>query len=193
MIGANAQRYRVAAREELVRVASMAPSAPAMAAVHLHGVLDAAMSEALPVPHLIALADRVLIDAMTAADPAVIAAFSAADLKVANITAAAFIIGNAAVFRAVAAVMRRATHAPDTPETTAHAAAVVSAATATLRERLQVLPDADELERLGGLFERGAMTPADIVVIRAVPGPYLRANAAASHWPAFVRYRMGND
>ena len=189
LIGANAQRYRVAAREELARVASMAPTAPKLAALRLTGTFDAAMREALPDRHLIALADRIAADATTAADRVLIDAFSAADLKAANITAAAFIMASAALIRAVAAVMRRITHAPDTPETTAHAAAVIAAATATLRERLQALPDADELARLGGLFMHGAMTPADIVVVRALPGPYLRANAAAGHWLAFVSYR----
>ena len=189
LIDANAQRYRVAAREELARVASMAPTAPKLAALRLTGTFDAAMREALPDRHLIALADRIAADATTAADRVLIDAFSAADLKAANITAAAFIMASAALIRAVAAVMRRITHAPDTPETTAHAAAVIAAATATLRERLQALPDADELARLGGLFMHGAMTPADIVVVRALPGPYLRANAAAGHWLAFVSYR----
>ena len=189
LIGANAQRYRVAAREELARVASMAPSAPAMAALRLSGVLDAVVREALPEQHLIALADRIEADAATVADRALIDSFSASDLKATNITAAAFIMASAALIRAVAAVMRRITHAPDTLETTAHAAAVIAAATATLRERLQALPDADELARLGGLFMHGAMTPADIVVVRALPGPYLRANAAAGHWLAFVSYR----
>ena len=190
LIGANAQRYRVAAREELARVASMAPTAPELAALRLTGTFDAAMREALPDRHLFALADRIAADAMTAADRALIAAFSIADLKAANITAAAFIMASAALIRAVAAVMRRTTHAPDPPETTAHAAAVIAAATATLRERLQALPDTDELARLGGMFMHGAMTPADIVVIRALPGPYLRANAAAGHWPVFVDYRL---
>lgn len=189
LIGANAQRYRVAAREELARVASMAPTAPKLAALRLTGTFDAAMREALPDRHLIALADRIAADATTAADRVLIDAFSAADLKAANITAAAFIMASAALIRAVAAVMRRITHAPDTPETTAHAAAVIAAATATLRERQQALPDADELARLGGLSMHGAMTPADIVVVRALPGPYLRANAAAGHWLAFVSYR----
>ena len=119
-----------------------------------------------------------------------LAAFNTTDLKAAKITITAFIVGNAAVFRSVAAVMRRAAQAPDALETTARAAAVVSTATVTLRRRLQVLSGADELERLGDLFERGDMTPADIIVIRALPGPYLRANAAAGHWPVFVDYRL---
>ena len=164
-------------------------SAAKMALIRLRCVLDAAMREALPEPHLIALADRIEADAMTSTDRALIDAFSAADLKAANITAAAFIMASAALIRAVAAVMRRITNAPDTPETTAHAAAVIAAATATLRERLQALPDADELARLGGMFMHGIMTPADIVVIRALPGPYLRVSTAAGHWLAFVSYR----
>ena len=52
-------------------------------------------------------------------------------------------------------------------------------------------PDAYELERLGDLFEQGDMTPADIMVIRSLPAPYLRANALTQHYSViFVDYRI---
>lgn len=162
-----------------------------MASIRLHGVFDAVMREALPERRLIALADRIEAGAVTATDRVLIEAFGTADLKAAKITAAAFIVGNAAPFRAVAAVMRRVSYVPDSPETNANAAAVVRGATETLRQRLQVRPDAYELERLGDLFEQGDMTPADIMVIRSLPAPYLRANALTQHYSViFVDYRI---
>lgn len=164
---------------------------PAMASIRLHGALDAAMRDALTVGHLVALADRIALDTATAADLVLLDAFDAADLTTANITAAEFMIEQAGPFRAVAAVMLRKPHALGNAQTITRAAAVVRGVTATLSERLQVLPDADELLCIGARFECGGMTPADIAVIRALPGPYLRANASARHYAAiFVDYRL---
>lgn len=166
---------------------------PAMASIRLRGVLDAAMRDALIVGHLVALADRLAVDGATVADLALLDAFDAADLTTANMSAAGFIIEQAGPFRAVAAVMLRTTRPARVAETITRAAAVVGSVTAMLRERLQVLPDADELQRLGDLFECGAVTPADIAVIRALPGPYLRGNASARHYAAiFVDYRLSD-
>ena len=166
-------------------------SAPAMAALRLRGVLDAAMREALTVGHLVELADRLTIDAATVDDLALLDAFDAADLTTANMSAAGFIIGHAAPFRAVAAVMLRPARAARVVETITRAAAVVGSVTEMLRERLQVLPDADELLCIGARFEYGDVTPADIALIRALPGPHLRANASARHYASvFVDYRL---
>lgn len=146
---------------------------------------------ALTVGHLVALADRIRADAATAADLALLGAFDAADLTTANIGAADFIIEHAAPFRAVAAVMLRPTRALDAAETITRAATVVGSATAILCEHLQALPDAGELLCIGARFECGDVTPADIPVIRALPGPHLRANASTRHHAAvFVDYRL---
>ena len=164
---------------------------PAMAAIRLRGALDAVMRDALTVAHLVALADRLTIDRATVADLALLDAFDAADLTTANMSAAGFIVEQAGPFRSVAAVMLRTTRAARVVETITGAAAVVGTVTAVLMERLQVLPDADELLCIGARFECGGMTPADIAVIRALPGPYLRANASARHYAAiFVDYRL---
>ncbi|MEQ1686518.1 MAG: hypothetical protein ABL916_22945 [Burkholderiaceae bacterium] len=182
---------QVLARAEEAAQATVTVSAPAMASIRLRGVLDAAMREALTVGHLVELADRLTADAATEADLALLDAFDAADLTTANLTHAGFIIEQAGPFLGVAAVMPRTTRATRVVETITRAAAVVASMTAMLRDRLQVLPDADELLCIGARFECGGMTPADIAVIRALPGPYLRANASERHYAAiFVDYRL---
>lgn len=167
---------------------------PAMASIRLRGVLDAAMRDVLTVGHLVALADRIALDAATAEDRTLLDAFDTADLTTADISATGFIIEQAGPFRAVAAVMLRKPRTARMVETMTRAAAVVSSVTAMLRERLQVLPDADELLSIGARFQCGDMTPADIAVVRALPGPYLRANASARHYAAiFVDYRLQDE
>ena len=160
-----------------------------MAAVRLHGVLDAAMRAALPTRSLVALADRIKGGCTTTADGALLAAFCAVDLAAVNMRADSLIIEHAAPMRCVLAVMSRGRAVASADDTTPHAVAVVGSVTSILSERLRALPDDDELLRLGDLFERGLMTPADIIVIRALPGQYLRANASARHYPALVDYR----
>lgn len=164
-------------------------SAPAMAGIRLRGALDAAMRDGLTAGDLLALAGRIVSDGATEADAALLAALDVDDLAAVGMGAGTFVVSFAAVFRTVAAVMRSTP--TGTIEPIKRAALMVSGVTAALRERLQVLPDADELLCIGARFECGGMTPADIAVIRALPGPYLRASASARHYAAiFVDYRL---
>jgi hypothetical protein len=164
-----------------------------MALIRLRGALDAAMRGPLSVRHLVALAGRIEGVAIAPADLSLLQAFDAVDLRTANMSAADFIMGQAAVYRAVAAVMLHPMRGGNSGEAIARAAAVVVGVSLMLRERLRALPDAEELARLGRLFDLGDMTAADLAVIRAIPGPHLRAHSAVGDWRTFVDYRLMDD
>jgi hypothetical protein len=134
-----------------------------------------------------ALADRIKADKIGKADPLLFAAFHAGDLKAAKTTAQAVMTMAADVWR-YAAMPR---NARDSDADSIRAAAdVIRKAGEVLAQRLRLLPDFDELERLGNAFELGTVSAADIVVIRAVPGPWLAANSNRKHYAIFADYRL---
>ena len=166
-------------------------NARAMALLRLRGALDAAMRGSLSMHHLVSLADRIQANKGTTADRALLAAFDAGDLKAAMLTAFAFVIDAARPFRAVSAVIRPDARAPlGSFEAMQRSAATIASTGVILRERLHELPDDEELSRIGRLFERGNMTPGDLAVIRALPGPYMRSSASQRHYAIFVDYRL---
>jgi len=55
---------------------------------------------------------------------------------------------------------------------------------------LQALPNANELHRLGYLIERGQHCAADLAIVRALPGPYLCAQATGRHFALFVDHQQ---
>ena len=159
-----------------------------LAGIRVRAGLDAAMRDGLTAGDLLALADRIVSGSNTDADAAMLAALDGQDLATVNMSAAEFIMVYAAAFRAVAAVLRAVP--AGTVEPILRAVAVVKDAAAILRERLQVLPDERDLDAIGERIMHGHQSPADLAVVRAVPGPWLRAHASVGHWAVFVDYRM---
>ncbi len=159
-----------------------------MAGVRLMAALDAAKRDGLTTGGMMALAGRIVSGCTTDADTALLAALDVADLASVGMGAGAFIVSFVAVFRTVAAVMRATP--TGTFEPTMRAANVMKETAAILRRCLRVLPGADDLEAVGWRVIDGTHTPADLALIRALPGPFLRAHATAAHWAVFVDYRM---
>ena len=180
-------------RRPIAREPVRCTSAPAMALIRLNGTLDAAMRDALTVWQLVALADRIGSGAETAADRALMGAFSASDMNAAHTAPAAFIKRRAEPLRPVVAVMRAAISPCGAADAITAAAAAVHVVTAILADRLRVLADCDELARIGELFERGHVAAEDLAVIRATPGHYLCAHASARHFAIFADYRLRDD
>ena len=55
---------------------------------------------------------------------------------------------------------------------------------------MHALTNVTELERLGDLIERGQHCAADLAIVRAIPGPYRRAQATDRHFALFADYRQ---
>lgn len=178
---------RKAAR--LAQVNDPAATDPAVAGVRLRGALFAAMRAGLTVGDVMELAARIVSGTTTTADAALLDALDVHDLDTVGMSAAAFVVALAAGFRCVAAVLRLPSSTAGSVDAIVSAAGVVRLTGDILRRNLQVLPGPDALARIGSRVMHGAQTSGDLAVIRALPGPYLRATASVDHWRAFVSYR----
>ena len=183
-------RRREARQDELER-ATVTLSEATMAGIRLRAALDAAMRDGLSAGDLMAFAGRVVSASTTEADAALLAALDVDDLASVGMGAGTFIVSFVAVFRTVAAVMRATPGGTDEP--IVRAVAAIQETAATLRQHMRVLPNADELEAIGGRVTYGTQTPADLALIRALPGPYLRAHTTGEHWSLFVDYRLHDE
>jgi hypothetical protein len=177
---------RVADARALDKVGRRLPAAT-MAGIRLRAALDAALRDGLNAGDLLALADRIASSDATDGDAMLMGALDIGDLAAVKMGAATFLMVYAAAFRTVAAVMRATP--TGTTEPILRAAGVVRDAAAILPDRLQELPDDDDLDAIGRRILRGHQTPADLAVVRAIPAPYLRACTVVEHWRAMVSYR----
>ena len=147
------------------------PTAAELASLRVNGALDFALRDALPAWCLCALADRIAADVATEADRELLAAFDRQDLTMAGTTAEKLIAVAAEVWRpdslALAPLM---SHEPDAIQ---RAASQIRTATALLRERLCRLPTSEELRRIGAACKTGAQSASDLVLLRAVPTPWI--------------------
>jgi hypothetical protein len=174
--------------ERLRDVPSTNESAATMAGIRLRATLDAAQRAGLSAGDLLALAGRVESNETTDADAALMAALDVLDLVAVKMTAGEFIMAYSAPLRTVAAVMRAAS--TRTPGRVKAALEAMRGTAEALRECLRRLPGEDELDAIGNRLVQGWHTSADLAVVRAVPGPWLRVHASDEHWPAFVDYRL---
>ncbi len=159
-----------------------------MASIRLRGAFDAAQRGPLSGWHLVRLAERITAGTPTEDDRDLLEAFDPDDLAVANLTPAAFVVAHGDIWRAFACHAAAPDETPDA-DAIPCAAAAIRCATAMLMERLRVLPSADDLEAIGERLMHGQQSPADLCVLRALPGPHLRSHATAEHWRAMVSYR----
>jgi hypothetical protein len=184
----SAQR-RAADVRALEKVAQQLP-ADRMAAIRLHACLDAARRAGLTVGDLLAVAGRVGSSEPAGEDAELLAALDQNDLAALNLSAGEFILSYAAQFRNVAAVTRAAPTC--TPARFRAAVEAMEGTAEALRECLHQLPDEDQLADIGRRLAHERHTWDDLALIRALPGPFLSANATAAHLPLFVGYRSGD-
>jgi hypothetical protein len=159
-----------------------------MALYRLTGAVDSLL-RVLPPPMVARIAGRVADGTATAAEAAVLGALDGADLEAVGASAPAF-VGALAYPLAYPMADSAPQGAEPTVELLSRAAVVVRAATATLAARLPVLPGDEWLECVGDLIEAGKHTAADLVVLRALPGPHLCTHSIGRHFATFTDYRL---
>jgi hypothetical protein len=171
-------------------LAERAPRGEPVRAFDLHvarlaGAADA-LVRLLPAQVLIALVDRIEAGTPTDADNTLLKAFDRFDLKATGGTAVGLVKRQAGLFRGCGFG-----HAGDGQDTAAIEAAAVTIKTlsVSLPRDLSVYPAPEAIAELGERL-KGRPTPADIAMVRALPGQFLRSMATPADYAAFVSYRL---